>query len=314
MAAKQRLVIVGNGMVGHKLFERLIASSAMSAWDVTVLGEEPRTAYDRVNLSKLFDGSTPQDLAMAPPDTYQSAGIAVHLGERVAGIDRAARVVHSGQRQLSYDKLVIATGSYPFVPPIEGNDGPGCFVYRTVEDLDAIRAAASGAKVGVVVGGGLLGLEAANALRCLGLDTHVVEFAPRLMPLQVDEFGGAILRARIEELGVHVHTSKATSAIVSAPGWPTRMRFADGGELATDVIVFSAGIRPRDDLARACGLAVGERGGIVIDDQCRTSDPDIHAIGECALFAGRTYGLVAPGYRMADAVAAHLTGGEDRFS
>jgi nitrite reductase (NADH) large subunit len=315
MSTRKRLVVIGNGMVGHKLLERLIATGAAAAWEVTVLGEEPRTAYDRVNLSKLFDGSSPEDLALAPPATYQEAGIAVHLGERVARIDRGARVVHSTQgRELAYDKLVIATGSYPFVPPIEGNDGPGCFVYRTIEDLDAIRAASSGAKVGVVVGGGLLGLEAANALRCLGLETHVVEFAPRLMPLQVDEFGGSILRARIEELGVHVHTSKATTAILSSPGWPTRMRFADGGELSADVIVFSAGIRPRDELARACGLAVGERGGIVIDEQCRTSDPDVYAVGECALFGGRTFGLVAPGYRMADAVAAELTGGDDRFT
>ncbi|HXU82020.1 MAG TPA: nitrite reductase large subunit NirB [Polyangia bacterium] len=315
MSTRKRLVIIGNGMVGHKLLERLIASGASVQWDVTVLGEEPRTAYDRVNLSKLFDGSTPEDLALAPPATYLQAGIEVHLGDRVARIDRPARVVSTASgRTLGYDKLVIATGSYPFVPPIEGKEGPGCFVYRTIEDLDAIRAAAGGAKVGVVVGGGLLGLEAANALRCLGLETHVVEFAPRLMPLQVDEFGGAILRARIEELGVRVHTSKATTAIVSSPGWPTRMRFADGGELATDVIVFSAGIRPRDDLARACGLTVGERGGIVIDDQCRTSDPDVYAIGECALHEGRTYGLVAPGYRMADAVASQLAGGDERFA
>jgi nitrite reductase (NADH) large subunit len=314
MSTRKRLVIIGNGMVGHKLLERLIASGATFTWDVTVLGEEPRIAYDRVNLSKLFDGSTPEDLALAPPATYEQAGIQVFLGDRVGRIDRAARVVHTSQRQVPYDKLVIATGSYPFVPPIEGNDGPGCFVYRTIEDLDAIRAASTGAKVGVVVGGGLLGLEAANALRCLGLETHVVEFAPRLMPLQVDDFGGAILRARIEELGVRVHTSKATTAILSSPGWPTRMRFADGGELASDLIVFSAGIRPRDDLARACGLAVGERGGIVIDEQCRTSDPEVYAIGECALFAGRTYGLVAPGYRMADAVAAQLGGGEDKFT
>src|SRR6185436_11467548 len=287
MSTRKRLVIIGNGMVGHKLLERLMASGASVQWDVTVLGEEPRTAYDRVNLSKLFDGSTPEDLALAPPATYLQAGIEVHLGDRVARIDRPARVVSTASgRTLGYDKLVIATGSYPFVPPIEGKEGPGCFVYRTIEDLDAIRAAAGGAKVGVVVGGGLLGLEAANALRCLGLETHVVEFAPRLMPLQVDEFGGAILRARIEELGVRVHTSKATTAIVSSPGWPTRMRFADGGE----------------------------RGGIVIDDQCRTSDPDVYAIGECALHEGRTYGLVAPGYRMADAVASQLAGGDERFA
>src|SRR5438045_4760616 len=142
MSTRKRLVIIGNGMVGHKLLERLIASGASITWDVTVLGEEPRTAYDRVNLSKLFDGSRPEDLALAPPATYQEAGIEVFLGERVGRIDRAARVVYTLQgRNLPYDKLVIATGSYPFVPPIEGNNSPGCFVYRTIEDLDAIRAA-----------------------------------------------------------------------------------------------------------------------------------------------------------------------------
>jgi nitrite reductase (NADH) large subunit len=315
MTARKRLVVVGNGMVGHHLLERLITAGAVGTWEVTVLGEEPRTAYDRVNLSRLFDGGTPDDLALGEPDLYRRSGIDIRLAERALQIDRGARVVvTSGGARLPYDKLVLATGSYPFVPPIEGNDGPGCFVYRTIEDLDAIRAHAAGKRVGVVVGGGLLGLEAANALLSLGLQTHVVEFAPRLMPLQVDEFGGGVLRARITALGVTVHTGKATVAISSTPGWPSRLRFADGDELATDVIVFSAGIRPRDELARAAGLTVGERGGVAVDDRCLTSDPDIFAVGECALHGGRLYGLVAPGYRMAEAAAAQLLGQDQRFT
>ena len=171
-----------------------------------------------------------------------------------------------------------------------------------------------GARVGVVVGGGLLGLEAANALKSLGLEAHVVEFAPQLMAVQLDAGGGALLRRKIEALGVGVHTGRNTREIVDGETCRHRMQFADGGHLEADLIVFSAGIRPRDELARACGLDVGERGGIVVDDQCRTSDPDIYAIGECALWGGRIYGLVAPGYAMAKAAAADLTGTDGAFT
>jgi nitrite reductase (NADH) large subunit len=208
---------------------------------------------------------------------------------------------------VSYDMLVLATGSYHFVPPIKGNDLPGNFVYRTIEDLEAIATYAKTRKVGVVVGGGLLGLECANALQNLGLKTHVVEFMPRLMPMQVDEAGGSILRQKIEALGVAVHTGKSTTEIVAdEAGQVCRMQFADDTDLATDMIVFSAGIRPQDELAKQCGLTIGDRGGIVIDEQCQTSDPDIYAIGECALYQNMIYGLVAPGYRMAEVAADHL--------
>ncbi len=193
----------------------------------------------------------------------------------------------SSGSELEYDVLVLALGSYPFVPPIPGRDRPDCHVYRTIEDLEAIRASSAGVRVGTVVGGGLLGLEAAKALRDLGLETHVVEFAPRLMALQVDDGGGGMLRRKIEALGVRVHTGKNTKSIEAGQSARHVMNFADGSALETDVIVFSAGIRPRDDLARSSGLAVGERGGIVIDDYCRTSDPNIFAIGECALWRGR---------------------------
>jgi nitrite reductase (NADH) large subunit len=223
-----------------------------------------------------------------------------------------------------YDELVLATGSVPFVPPVPGRELVGCFVYRTIDDLDAIRAYAAHCRVGAVVGGGLLGLEAANALRMLGLETHVVEFADTLMPTQLDPGGGAMLRRHVEDLGVVVHTSMRTREIVAdRHGAARAMRFAppDGApadtpdsELRVDIVVFSAGIRPRDDLARSAGLTVGERGGIVVDLACRTSDPDIFAIGECALAAERIWGLVSPGYQMAQVVADRLLGGDAIFT
>jgi nitrite reductase (NADH) large subunit len=299
MSAGKKLVVVGNGMVGQRFLEALPADARLAT---TVLGEEPRPAYDRVQLSAYFSGKTAADLSLVSADFFERSAITAHLSERVVAIDRnSKRVRTAGDRELEYDTLVLATGSYPFVPPIPGRDRPACHVYRTIEDLEAIRASASapGVRIGTVVGGGLLGLEAAKALLDLGLETHVVEFAPRLMALQVDEGGGGMLRRKIEALGVRVHTGKNTREIVDGAATRHSMNFADGTAVETDVIVFSAGIRPRDELARSAGLLVGERGGIAIDNLCRTSDPDIYAIGECALWQGRVFGLVAPGYQMA---------------
>jgi nitrite reductase (NADH) large subunit len=312
---KKDLVVIGNGMVGHKFLELLLESGHAAGWNVATFCEEPRLAYDRVNLSSFFGGKTAGDLALVSPVAYEEAGINVHLGDRAAAIDRGRKVVTSARgAAVRYDKLVLATGSAPLVPPIAGSETRGCFVYRTIEDLEAIRAWAAQARSGVVIGGGLLGLEAANALNQMGLETHVVEFAPRLLSMQVDDGGAQILRAKIEALGVSVHTGKSTSEIVAgADGRVTEIRFSDGGVLGADMVVFSAGIRARDELARQCGLAVGERGGVTIDDRCRTSDPDILAIGECAHYRGRTYGLVGPGYQMARAAVSTLNGGEERL-
>ncbi len=310
MSHAPRLIVVGNGMVGHRLIERLLEAEGGCAFHVTVLADEPRLSYDRVNLSSLFDGKSPADLALTTLERYAAAGIDVRLGEAAAALDLAHKRVRCADgTELPYDKLVLATGSYPFVPPIKGNKTPGCFVYRTVEDLSAIAAHAAGANVGTVIGGGLLGLEAANALRNLGLETHIVESAPRLMPLQVDDLGGAILRRRIEGLGVAVHTNMTTKEVVAENGRVVALLFSDGGELQTDLVVFSAGIRPRDELGRGAGLEIGPRGGFVIDGRCRTSHPDVYAIGECASYDGRAYGLVAPGYLMAEAAAADLMAG-----
>jgi nitrite reductase (NADH) large subunit len=301
-----KIVVIGNGMVGQRLLERLTAQGP-SPLEITVVCEEPRPAYDRVQLTSFFSGKSAQDLSLVRPGFFENAGIALHVSDRALAIDREQRQVHTSSGALhDYDRLVLATGSYPFVPPIPGCDRQGCFVYRTIEDLEAIRLASVRAKVGVVIGGGLLGLEAAKALKDLGLDTHVVEFAPRLMAVQIDDPAGRILRTRIAELGVGIHTQKSTIEITDGAQRAQRIRFADGSELETDLVVFSAGIRPRDELARAAGLTLGERGGIVVDSACRTSDPAIFAIGECALWNGKLFGLVAPGYQMANAAAAHL--------
>jgi nitrite reductase (NADH) large subunit len=318
----RHLVVVGNGPVGQRLVEAMRERDTSGQWRITVLGEEARPAYDRVALTSYLTGTSAEELSLVPDDCYGD-GCVLHVGEAVVEIDRDARAVTTATgRVLGYDALVLATGSYPFVPPIPGADADGCFVYRTIDDLDAIRARATDVvggdhgtcpPAGAVIGGGLLGLEAANALRSLDVETHVIEFAPRLMPAQVDQGGGEMLRRAVEELGLSVYTGTATERIVASDG-ALRMHFGDGGTLDVGMVVFSAGIRPRDELARSSGLAVGERGGVVVDATCRTSDPDIWAVGECALVDGRIYGLIAPGYAMAEVVADQLVGGAAVFA
>ena len=304
----ETVVVIGNGMVGHHCIEQLIARGAHGRCQIHVFGEEHQRAYDRVHLSEYFGGRDANALALCDEDFYAANGVQLHLGVEVLEIDRARQEIVTTQGRQPYDRLILATGSYPFVPPIVGAEGNSQLVYRTLDDLDRIRAAAAGARRGVVVGGGLLGLEAANALKSLGLEAHVVEFAPRLMPVQLDDMGGEALKARIEALGVGVHLSRATLAIEPGKDFAYRMNFADGGFLETDLVVFSAGIRPQDALGREAALQLGPRGGIAIDDACRSSDPAIFAIGECAAWNGHVFGLVAPGYGMARTVAAQLAG------
>ena len=307
------VVIIGNGMVGYKFCEKLLAKS--TAFNLVVFGEEPRVAYDRVHLSEYFGGKTADDLLMAPRQWYADNHITLHLGDAVQEIDRASQTVHARSGLVQpYDYLVLATGSSAFVPDIPGVEKAGVMVYRTIEDLEEIKAAAATARVGAVLGGGLLGLEAAKALLDLGVaETHVVEFAPRLMPRQIDEAGSQMLQRKLEALGLHIHLNKATASI----GGEDRidgLHFGDGSVLPVDMLVISAGIRPRDELARLAGLEVGLRGGIVVSDELRTSDPRIFAIGECALHGGMIYGLVAPGYDMAEVVASQLTQGARAFA
>ena len=313
--SQRHLVVVGYGMVGHRLVEALLTRDHDAEWTVTVLGEEPRPAYDRIALSSLFAGRTEAELRL-PDLVWDGSGpprVRVRTNDAVVGIDRAGRVITTAKgASLHYDALVLATGSAPFVPPIPGADLPGCFVYRTVDDVATITSASTGARSGVVVGGGLLGLEAADALRRLGLATAIVEFAPRLMPLQVDDGGGETLRREVERLGLQVRTSTRTTAIErTADG--LRMRFDDDSAVDTDVVVFAAGVRPRDELARSCDLPIGPRGGVVVDERCRTADPAVWAVGEVACIEGSVYGLVAPGYAMAEVVADQLLGGDATF-
>jgi nitrite reductase (NADH) large subunit len=312
MLDKQKIVIIGNGMVGHHLVEQLKEQANNVA--VTVLSAEPRLAYDRVHLSEFFGGKTAEDLAMTNIDEYQLWNVNFRVNAKVVDINRHDKIITTETNEtFAYDKLVIATGSYPFVPPIPGNDQKHCLVYRTIEDLHAIESSAKQSKVGVVIGGGLLGLEAANALKQLGMETHVVEFAPQLMGVQVDEGGGRLLKAKIEELGVKVHTSKATSVITKGETLRYQLQFADDTVLDTDLVLFSAGIRPHDALAKQAELAVGPRGGIVVNNQCQTSDNNIYAIGECALWNNFIFGLVAPGFAMAKVVAKHIGGEQESF-
>lgn len=314
---KHRIIVVGNGMVGHRYLEELVDKADLSQYEVTVFGAEPREAYDRVHLSSYFSHHTAAELSLVKPGFYEKHGIKLFLNEAVKLIDRTQQVIETNKGQtLPYDTLVLATGSYPWVPNIAGSAHHECFVYRTIEDLKAIREAAKQAKNGVVVGGGLLGLEAAGALKALGLETHVIEFAPVLMAEQLDRQGGEMLRRKIEGMGVTVHTSKNTREIAHYQGKEGhhQMRFADGSVLDVDLVVFSTGIRPQDTLARYCHLPIAERGGIEINDHCVTADEHIYAIGECAAWHGRFFGLVAPGYKMAQVAVDHLLGNDNAFT
>jgi len=319
--AEQTLIIIGNGMMCWKLCQKLVECGAQKLLEIVVFGEEPRPAYDRVHLTELFSGKTADDLTLAPAEWYAAHGIALYLGDPIVEINTDDCFVRSASGlEVPYDRLVFATGSRPFVPPIPGVDLPGVFVYRTVEHLEAIMEYGRVVKRAAVIGGGLLGLEAAKATYDLGLEVHVVEFAQGLMPRQLDAAGAGLLKEKIEELGVRVHLGKQTTRIEDAP--PSEhapsmgeriLHFADGGKLVVDMVVISAGIRPRGELAGAAGLELSRNGGIVVDDHLTTSDPRIFAIGECAVHKGVTYGLALPGYKMVDNLVDNLVGGTATF-
>ena len=309
------VVIIGNGMVGHRFIEELMDKAAPGQFSLTVFCEEPRVAYDRVHLSAYFAHHTAEKLSLVREGYYEKNQVNLLLGERAMTINRDEKRVHSSTgRAVHYDTLVFATGSVPWIPPVAGAEGSGCFVYRTIEDLNAIEACSRRSQRGAVIGGGLLGLEAAGALKNLGVETHVIEFAPVLMAEQVDQQGGELLRHKIEQMGVQVHTGKNTQQIVHHDNGGKTLLFADGSHLDVDFIVFSTGIRPQDKLAKQCGLTLGTRGGIAINDQCQTSDPSIYAIGECAAWHNRAYGLVAPGYKMAQVASDVLLGRTNAFA
>lgn len=314
MSNKETLVVVGNGMVGQNFLVSLMASEVKDNYQVITFCEEPLAAYDRVHLSDYFSGKSADELSLVELGFFEDNDITIHMADKVESIDRANKTVTSVKgKTIAYDKLVLATGSSAFVPPIPGNDREQCIPYRTIDDLDEMKVAATKSKVGVVVGGGLLGLEASKALQDLNLQTIVVQFAPRLMAAQLDDGGAELLKKKIEDLGITVLTSKNTVRIVDGDTCKHKMIFADGGELETDMIIYSAGIRPRDELAASAGLKIADRGGVIIDDNCLTSDKDIYAIGECASWNDQIFGLVAPGYSMARTVVNQLAGGSDTF-
>ncbi len=300
-------------MVGHKLCEKLVEKAYHIKYNLITFCEEPRPAYDRVQLTKFFEERSAEPLMLGSLDWYKKNKIELHVGDKAAKIDREKKLVLSEKGvSIPYHAIVLATGSSAFVPPIPGVDKKGVFVYRTIEDLEQIIEYSKSSKKAAVIGGGLLGLEAAKAALDLGLKTHVIEFAPRLMPRQIDDMGGRLLKNSIESLGVKVHTDTQTQEI-QGNGKVQKMLFKNGEELDVDMIIVSAGIRPRDELAKDCGLDVHPRGGVIINNKLQTSDPDIYAIGEVALHNGLIYGLVAPGYEMADVLASNLLGDRKEF-
>lgn len=313
----KKIIVVGNGMVGYKFCEKFVAEAESQAYKITVFGEEPRPAYDRVHLSEYFENQDAKALEMAPLEWYETHGIELITGERVADIHRSKKTITTAkEREFEYDYLVLATGSSPFVPPIKGVEKKGVFVYRTIEDLEGMLAYAAELKVNnpdakaAVLGGGLLGLEAGKAVLDMGLEPHIVEFAPKLMPRQLDTRSSQVLKLKLESIGLKIHLSKATNQILGGDAI-TGMEFGEDDVLDVDMLIISAGIRPRDELAKTCDLQMGVRGGIVVDNKMQTSDPNIYAIGEVALYNHMIYGLVAPGYEMAGVAVKQILGEAD---
>lgn len=308
------IIVVGNGMVGYKFCEKFVEKSEAKDFKITVFGEEPRPAYDRVHLSEFFENQDAKALEMAPATWYDDKGINLVVGERVADINRTSKTITTVKdRVFSYDYLVLATGSSPFVPPIKGVEKEGVFVYRTIEDLEGMLAYAAKLKTekpdarAAVLGGGLLGLEAGKAVMDMGLEPHIVEFASKLMPRQLDSRSSQVLQLKLESIGLNIHLSKATNQILGDKAI-TGMEFGEDDILDVDMLVVSAGIRPRDELGKNCGLEVGVRGGIVVNNKMQTSDENIYAIGEIALYSQMIYGLVAPGYDMASVAVDQIVG------
>src|SRR5690606_8427019 len=303
----KHVIVVGNGMVGYKFCEKFVSKYNIEQFKITVFVDEPRPAYDRVHLSGFFDNRDAKALEMAPQSWYTDHGIELVTNERVTDIHRASKkITTTKELHYKYDYLVLATGSAPFVPNIPGVEKKGVFVYRTIEDLESMLAYADTIKTtrtetikAAVLGGGLLGLEAAKAVKDMGFEPHVVEFASKLMPRQLDARGSKVLQEKIESLGIHVHLSKATNKILGDEVI-TGMEFGEYDKIDVEMLVISAGIRPRDELGKTCDLKMGVRGGILVNNKMQTSDPEIYAIGEVALLNNMIYGLVAPGYDMAE--------------
>ena len=321
-ATRQRLVVVGNGMAGARAVEEVLARGGAGMFDITMFGDEPYGNYNRILLSNILSGQQDtSEIYINPLDWYRDNGITLHKGARVTHIDRAARIVTADNGvQEEYDTLLIATGSRAFIPPMEGawlDDGtlrPGVFAFRGIDDCTGIMAAAKRSKVAAVIGGGLLGLEAARGLLNHGCEVHVIHLGAHLMEMQLDAAGGLMLRKAMEGMGVTVHLGKLTTTILTQ-GEDNRtakvagLRFKDGTELACDMVVVSAGIRPNAEIAARSGLSV-ER-AIVVDNHMRSPDDHrVYVVGECAQHRGKVYGLVAPLWDQAKVFADQVTGAD----
>jgi nitrite reductase (NADH) large subunit len=358
---RERLVLVGNGMAGARTVEEILARGGGERYQITVFGDEPHGNYNRILLSGVMNGTyTLRDVLLHPPTWYAENGVELHAGERVVAIDRERRTVRSDSgRDVAYDRLLLATGSRAFVPPVEGlyapvasasEEGagragrsgsvgvwecgepaaegrarapgrslldaplstlpkPGVFVFRTLDDCRRIGAFARGCRRAAVIGGGLLGLEAAYGLKDLDLEVHVIQNSDRLMDRQLDGPAGEILAAQVRDMGVRVHLGRTTTAILGEDA-VTGLAFEDGMTLACEMVILACGIQPNVELARECGLPVGR--AVLVDDRMRSvEDPAVYAVGECAEHRGQVYGIVAPLWEQARVLAEHLTGSDE---
>jgi len=303
-AGKRRLVVVGNGMAGMRTVEELL-TVAPKAYEIEVFGAEPHGNYNRVLLSPVLAGETEvDDIMLHPLDWYRAHGVTLHAGDPIVAIDRLRRLVRSRAGiEVSYDRLLLSTGSMPIILPIPGADLPGVVTFRDLQDVDTMLAAAQRHRKAVVIGGGLLGLEAANGLRCQGMEVTVVHLCETLMERQLDRTAAQLLQASLEKRGLTFKMASTTSAILG-DSRARGVRLADGVELDADLIVMAVGIRPNIELARRAGIQCQR--GVLVDDTMLTYDPSIYAVGECVQHRNSTYGLVAPLMEQAAVCARQL--------
>ncbi|MDP2963440.1 MAG: nitrite reductase large subunit NirB [Sulfurimicrobium sp.] len=302
---KIKLVMVGNGMAGVRTLEELL-KLAPDMYDITVFGAEPHGNYNRIMLSPVLSGEqTIKDIMLNDVDWYQKNGITLHLNKKVNKIDRKNRIVYAEDgTSAEYDRLILATGSNPFILPVPGNDLEGVIGFRDIHDVDAMIDASGKYKHAVVIGGGLLGLEAANGLMLRGMDVTVIHIAEWLMERQLDRTAARLLQKSLEEKGLKFLLQKQTELISGSQGKVSAIRFKDGSEIPADLVVMAVGIRPNTALAESAGIYCDR--GIVVNDTMQTYDPRIYAIGECVSHRGTSYGLVAPLFEMAKVCANHL--------
>ncbi len=303
-AAKRRLVVIGNGMAGMRTVEELL-QVAPDLYDIEVFGAEPCGNYNRVLLSPVLAGEKRvEDIMLHPLEWYREHDVTLHSGDPVVAVDRGRRrVIACSGNAARYDRLLFATGSSPIVLPVPGKDLKGVVTFRDLDDVTRMLAAARSGARAVVIGGGLLGLEAANGLKCRGMQVTVVHLHARLMDRQLDATAAALLQLSLETRGLEFKMLATTVAILGGTQ-VTGVRFADGSELPADLVVMAAGVRPNIELARTAGLHC-ER-GIVVDDTLQTFDPSVYAVGECVQHRSRTFGLVAPLWEQARVCAIHL--------